>query len=297
MKLKIKISHHFGFTLIELLVVIAVMGILSSVSYIGIQEVRKTIRDNKRRADLNEVARALELFKADYGQYPVNNYTSANDSGDKPFLSFLKNGGNISLIYPGGEISKDINGGYLAELKKDPINMVSNGYQGYMYAYYGANWINFLVESWSMDDFPLTCPSGGGTCQNFEECCNGGCYDSWCNYDSGQVTYHTYSMNGWSSRCYGAASSRSMSVLMTRLEKESKTEERFDKVFSFCPTADMNHPDHASFLDLEAFFPRSKACYAGGGESEYTCGSGDWNSWALDEYNYFVPLTGEFNLR
>lgn len=300
MKLKIKFSRHFGFTLVELLVVVAISGILASVSYIGIQEVRKTIRDNKRRADLNEVARALELFKADYGQYPPNNYSSATSDGDRDFMPFLKDGGSMTFLYPGGRQTKTIAGGYLNELKKDPINFVDNTYLGYMYAYYGSNWVSYLEEGWVIDqDFPLECPGGGSTCDDWDDCCNnGGCYDPWCDYENGEITFSTYSMNGWSAMCYGSGTSRAVSVLVARLEKESKSEEKFDDVFSFCPTADPSHPEHESgYVHLRNFFPRSKTCYNGGGQYEYDCDDEGWSSWPLTEYNYFIPLTGEFNLR
>ena len=310
MKLKIKFSRHFGFTLVELLVVVAIMGILASVSYIGIQEVRKTIRDNKRRADLNEVARALELFKADYGMYPPNNYLSASyTDADKSLMPFLKDGGNVQMVYPaqGGGINYSsiaVPGGYTKDLIKDPINQVDSGYNGYMYAYYGAAWSDYsAIGDIDPSDFPIDCPNlDDGTCPDWETCCNSGCYNDYCDYNvsTGEISFVYYSMSTFSRLCYGDGSTRSMSVLVAKLEKESKQDERINTVLSFCPTANNTDPDNQDFEGLKAYFPRGKDCYSGDGN--YGCsnevnGTPDWSGWVMHDYNYFVPLTGEFNLR
>lgn len=62
---------HKGFTLIELLVVIAIISLIVAISLFGIQNARKTSRDTKRRADLEQIRSALELYKADCGSYPA----------------------------------------------------------------------------------------------------------------------------------------------------------------------------------------------------------------------------------
>ena len=54
-----------GFTLVELLVVIAIIVILISVSLVGLTGSRETARDAKRKADLEAIRSALELYKSD----------------------------------------------------------------------------------------------------------------------------------------------------------------------------------------------------------------------------------------
>lgn len=61
---------RLGFTLIELLVVISIISILISISLFGIQNSRKSARDAKRKSDLEAIRSALEMYKADNGQYP-----------------------------------------------------------------------------------------------------------------------------------------------------------------------------------------------------------------------------------
>lgn len=59
-----------GFTLIELLVVIAIIGLLASVVMASLNGVRAKGRDAKRRADMKEIYKALELYYDTNGSYP-----------------------------------------------------------------------------------------------------------------------------------------------------------------------------------------------------------------------------------
>ena len=54
-----------GFTFIEMLVVVTVIGILAAVGVVSYQAANKNARDGKRRADLEQVRAALEMYKAD----------------------------------------------------------------------------------------------------------------------------------------------------------------------------------------------------------------------------------------
>ena len=52
-----------GFTLIELLVVISIIGILATLLIANIGGVRERARDARRKSDLNQIQKALELYK------------------------------------------------------------------------------------------------------------------------------------------------------------------------------------------------------------------------------------------
>lgn len=52
-----------GFTLIELLVVISIIGILATLLIANLGGVRERARDAKRKNDLNQIQKALELYK------------------------------------------------------------------------------------------------------------------------------------------------------------------------------------------------------------------------------------------
>lgn len=63
-------NNKKGFTLIELLVVIAIIGLLSTLSVIGINSARMKARDARRKADLRNIKIALEMYYHENGVYP-----------------------------------------------------------------------------------------------------------------------------------------------------------------------------------------------------------------------------------
>ncbi len=65
-----KVQPFHGFTLIELLVVISIIGILMAVSFAGFSQSRKSARDTKRKADLEQIRSALEIYRNDCKNYP-----------------------------------------------------------------------------------------------------------------------------------------------------------------------------------------------------------------------------------
>ncbi|MGI5826143.1 MAG: type II secretion system protein [Patescibacteria group bacterium] len=69
-KKHIKVQPRRGFTLIELLVVMAILGILSSLAFGNFRVSQMKSRDAKRKADLGQMQRALEMYYNDKGRYP-----------------------------------------------------------------------------------------------------------------------------------------------------------------------------------------------------------------------------------
>jgi len=61
-----------GFTLLELLVVVAIIGILSAILLVTFSGPREKSRDAKRVSDIKQMKNALELYFADYGEYPIS---------------------------------------------------------------------------------------------------------------------------------------------------------------------------------------------------------------------------------
>lgn len=59
-----------AFTLVELLVVVSIMAILTIVTVSQFRTARKRANDVARKGDLNSVAKALQLYFADYGVMP-----------------------------------------------------------------------------------------------------------------------------------------------------------------------------------------------------------------------------------
>lgn len=68
--------HYFrakrenGFTILELLVVIAIIGLIASLTIVGLSTVRAKSRDSRRIADVKTVRAALDSYYITYKQYP-----------------------------------------------------------------------------------------------------------------------------------------------------------------------------------------------------------------------------------
>ena len=75
-----KDTASFGFTLIELLIVIAIIGILSTLLMANFIGVRQRARDAQRKSDIRQLQSALELYRADTGQYPAGGTTTSLNS-------------------------------------------------------------------------------------------------------------------------------------------------------------------------------------------------------------------------
>lgn len=63
-------SHQKGFTLIELLTVIGVLGILAGFLITNVSGARLRAKDAKKKAELNSLKTALQLYYNKYQKYP-----------------------------------------------------------------------------------------------------------------------------------------------------------------------------------------------------------------------------------
>jgi prepilin-type N-terminal cleavage/methylation domain-containing protein len=111
------VSVH-AFTLIELLVVITIIGILMGLLLVAYQGTRKSARDGKRKADLEQIRSGLEMCRSDQGNYPI---------GTNP-----QSGGKIG----GGTINC---ANYLPLLPKDPLDPT------YLYPYSSSDGITYTL--------------------------------------------------------------------------------------------------------------------------------------------------------
>ena len=73
------LSKKNGFTLIELLIVMVIIGILATIGLATFASSQMKSRDAKRKSDLQQISRALELYYNDKGQYPA---PAADNSGN-----------------------------------------------------------------------------------------------------------------------------------------------------------------------------------------------------------------------
>lgn len=70
MKEKNNLVTKRAFTLIEVLVTIAIIAVLMTLSLAALAGVRKISRDGKRKADLEQIRAALEIYRTDCKTYP-----------------------------------------------------------------------------------------------------------------------------------------------------------------------------------------------------------------------------------
>lgn len=75
-------KHIRGFSLVEILVVVSIIAILSSLFISqATGNAQKKARDSKRRADLESIRAALEIYRNDCGSYPATLGSSLTGSG------------------------------------------------------------------------------------------------------------------------------------------------------------------------------------------------------------------------
>ena len=88
-----------GFTLIELLVVVVIIGILATITVIAYRGIQERARDDRRKTDVANIAKAMELYYSDNGRYPAVNgattitpatWASSIDSSWTSFSSTLR---------------------------------------------------------------------------------------------------------------------------------------------------------------------------------------------------------------
>jgi len=70
MSIKLSNTNRSAFTLVEMLVVITIVGILTSLPMVAIQNSRENTRNAKRIADAKQMQNALELYYNDNNSYP-----------------------------------------------------------------------------------------------------------------------------------------------------------------------------------------------------------------------------------
>ena len=98
-----------GFTLIELLVVISIIGVLAGLILVSMSGARGKARDARRKQDISQIAKALEMYNISHDSYPTTGATGPN------------NGGTYST--QGGWLSDLKTEGLFGAAPMDPINV------------------------------------------------------------------------------------------------------------------------------------------------------------------------------
>jgi len=127
-----KKSGKTGFTLIELLVVISIIGFLTTAAVISFQNARAKARDARRKADLVQIVKALQLYYDKYGNYVETGSGCGSNGNGAGWFNFV--GG---AYYPASIASCLVNAGFLGTEAKDPTGGTSSSpTSGYAYMKY-----------------------------------------------------------------------------------------------------------------------------------------------------------------
>lgn len=134
-------NNQAGFTLIEMLVVIAVIGFLSSVVIASVSIARVKSRDVKRKSDLSQMQKALELYYNSNNAYPCTGTGTAPNncsSGVAWHAATGSCGGTYGYTGSSGYIP-DIAPTFLSVLPADP-KPSTTACSGYNYRSDGTNY-------------------------------------------------------------------------------------------------------------------------------------------------------------
>lgn len=131
--MKQKISS--GFSLIEILVVIVIISMLVTIGSVSYQSINKDGRDARRKADLEQIRGALELYRSNNGVYPTSD----------PSHSFGMAFGTGGIV--------DATNTYMSKIPQDPRSS-----QSYYYGVSSGDYVIFakLEGSSSCSDSVIT---------------------------------------------------------------------------------------------------------------------------------------------
>lgn len=158
-------SHQLkkGFTLIELMVVITIIALLSAALFVNFNDARMLSRDKARMTSLKEVQLSLELYKAQYGNYPASGCSVGTSNFAGPGTASAS-GLSTCAIYIAGLVPD-----FITTLPTDP-KFENDANRGFYYRSNGTSYklmIHNTVETSFVtaygDEF-ARCPSAGGAC-------------------------------------------------------------------------------------------------------------------------------------
>ena len=78
-----------GFTIVELLIVIVVIGILATIVIVAYNGTQSKARDTKRTQDVKSIQKIIEMYRINYGEYPLHSGGSVNVGYNMSSISSL----------------------------------------------------------------------------------------------------------------------------------------------------------------------------------------------------------------
>lgn len=125
-------SRSHGFTLMEIVIVIGITGILASSGYASYIATQRNSRDGRRKADLETIRQALEMYKSENGSYPGETNCDSSVGSDATSDCATCLGSGTCAVQSDWDASStfvsSIQPNYILDLPKDPINNATNYY-------------------------------------------------------------------------------------------------------------------------------------------------------------------------
>lgn len=99
-----------GFTLVEIIVVISIISLIATIGISSYSVLNRNARDARRKADLEQVRSALELYKSNNGAYPT--------TGGAWYGTCTAGWATVTSDY----VPNIVADGYIQKLPQDPRN-------------------------------------------------------------------------------------------------------------------------------------------------------------------------------
>lgn len=178
-----KSKQKKGFTLIELLVVIGIIGNLSIIVIVNLNDARARARDAVRLHDFNVFAKALEMYFLENDVYPCGNADYTDPSGDAGTLDTTWSCPDITgegflngpdATPPSHCINPTSGGLHIAGMlysncPKDPINKMNVNGVNYGYLYTVSNDRQSFTISTYLERNNAKMANDGGVCSKYYE--------------------------------------------------------------------------------------------------------------------------------
>jgi len=145
-------SYQRGFTLIEILVVVAIIGIITAVVMVSLSTARSKGRDARRKADLAQLQKALELYETD--DHPTNYPTTGGNCQSGTNWGGIADNANSNYKQLSGANGwiPNLAPAYISQLPVDP-KALTTGWSGYLYCSDGISY-KLLAHDTGPESFP-----------------------------------------------------------------------------------------------------------------------------------------------
>jgi len=164
-------KQQHGFTIVELLIVIVVIGILAAITIVAFNGVQQRANNTRRISDIQAAAKAVNLFYAQNGSYPVTGTA----------LTAVRSDANCMVGTQTEDWIPGVAPAFIAKLPQSD-GKKPNGDNTGCYKYW-SNGTNYLISAWiAVEGTPQT--SAFYRRVGFREAGNGAADQYYCNHTS-----------------------------------------------------------------------------------------------------------------